>query len=101
MGATGCGGGKQPGFLLDFFYGRGNSMQVTEAEGGKKIADFACGTEGTPCEIKTAGKKAMVSMWFNGPPSRWKPRAPTWLNGASRFFRRATSMEMEVIPDRA
>ena len=44
-----------------------NSIRVTQLEGGNKVADFACGTAGTSCEIKTAGKKATVSMWFNGP----------------------------------
>ena len=32
----------------------GSSMRIKQLEGGNKVADFACGTDGTPCEIKMA-----------------------------------------------
>jgi hypothetical protein len=46
---------------------QGNSMKVTQFDGGSKVAEFVCGTDGSPCEIQAAGKRATVSMWFNGP----------------------------------
>src|ERR1700681_3057 len=49
------------------FSDNGKSLHVTQLEGTKKVADFECSTTGTPCEIKTAGGKAIVSMWFSGP----------------------------------
>jgi hypothetical protein len=48
------------------FSSQGDSVKVTEFEGGSKVADFVCGTNGTPCEVKISGKKASVSLWFNG-----------------------------------
>ena len=92
--------GKQPGFLLDFFGNGAIRCASTQLEGGSKVADFACGTEGTPCEIKTAGKKAMVSHVVQRAHalSRWRPRARTSSNGASRFFLRATSWKWKLFP---
>ncbi len=49
------------------FSAQGDSVKVTETEGGSKVADFVCGTNGTPCDVKIAGKKASVSLWYNGP----------------------------------
>lgn len=44
----------------------GDNMHVTQTDGGKKIADFKCDSRGAGCDVKISGKKAMVSMWFNG-----------------------------------
>ena len=76
-----------------------NSMQVTEAEGGKKVTDFACGTEGTPCEVKTAGKKATVSMWFNGPSLvEMETKGSEVVKRRFKILAQGDVMEMEVIP---
>jgi hypothetical protein len=48
------------------FIPQGDSVKVTEVEGGSKVADFICNTEGTPCDVKISGKKASVSLWYNG-----------------------------------
>lgn len=48
------------------FSSQGDSVKVTEVESGSKVADFVCGTNGTPCQVKISGKKASVSMWYNG-----------------------------------
>ena len=77
----------------------GNSIQVTEAEGGKKITDFACGTEGKPCEVKTAGKKATVSMWFNGPLLvEMETKGSDVVKRRFKVLPQGDAMEMEVIP---
>ncbi len=76
-----------------------NSMQVTEAEGGKKITDFACGTQGAPCEVKTAGKKATVSMWFNGPSLvEMETKGSDVVKRRFKILPQGDGMEMEVIP---
>ena len=76
-----------------------DSMQVTEAEGGKKITDFACGTQGTPCEVKTAGKKATVSMWFNGPSLvEMETKGSDVVKRRFKILPQGDAMEMEVIP---
>jgi hypothetical protein len=48
------------------FSTQGDSVKVTEFESGTKVADFVCGTTGTPCDVKISGKKASVSLWYNG-----------------------------------
>src|SRR4051812_39704582 len=49
------------------FSATGSSMHIKQLEGGNEVADFACETNGKSCEIKVGGKKASVSLWFNGP----------------------------------
>lgn len=76
-----------------------DSMQVTEAEGGKKVTDFACGTEGKPCEVKTGGKKATVSMWFNGPSLvEMETKGSDVVKRRFKILPQGDAMEMEVIP---
>ncbi len=58
--------GNSPGSAWTFSPAE-NSIRVTQLDNGNKVADFACATDGTSCEVKIAGKKAQVSMWFNGP----------------------------------
>jgi hypothetical protein len=77
-----------------------SALRVTQIEGTNKIADFECGTLGTACEIKTDGKKATVTMYFNGP---WLVQLET--RGSDVVKRRfkvsdasGDQMEMEVIP---
>jgi hypothetical protein len=49
------------------FSPQGDSVKVTETESGNTVADFVCGTDGTACNVKISGKKASVSLWYNGP----------------------------------
>ena len=77
----------------------GNSMRIKQLEGGSKIADFACETEGTPCEIKTGGKKAIVSLWFNGPRLvEMETKGSEVLKRRFKIRPASDIMEMEVIP---
>ena len=46
---------------------KSGAMHITGSEGDRKLADFECNTVGRDCELKEAGKKAKVSMWYNGP----------------------------------
>lgn len=43
-----------------------SALKITEKEGDKTVGNFECKTQGTPCETKIDGKKASISMWYNG-----------------------------------
>jgi hypothetical protein len=76
-----------------------DSIRVTQLEGGNKVADFACGTVGTACEIKAAGKKATVSMWFNGPLLvEMETKGSDVVKRRFKILPQGDVMEMEVIP---
>lgn len=76
-----------------------NSIRVTQLEGNNKLADFACGADGNPCEIRTAGKKATVSMWFNGPRLVvLETKGSDVVKRRFKILPQGDVMEMEVIP---
>jgi flagellar hook-basal body complex protein FliE len=81
------------------FSAANDSIHVTQLEGGNKIADFACGTAGTSCEVKTSGKKATVSMWFNGPLLvEMETKGSEVIKRRFKILPQGDLMEMEVIP---
>jgi len=81
------------------FLATGHSMRVKQLAGGNKIADFECETEGTPCEIKTGGKKATVSLWFNGAMLvEMETKGTEVVKRRFEILPASDSMEMEVIP---
>jgi len=49
------------------FSEQGESFRVIQEEGTSKVANVECHTDGASCDVKISGKKAMVSLWFNGP----------------------------------
>ena len=76
-----------------------NSIRVTELDNSNKIADFACTTDGTSCEVKIAGKKAQVSMWFNGPQLvEMETKGSEVVKRRFKILPQGDVMEMEVIP---
>lgn len=44
----------------------GDSIHVIHSNATETIAEFDCNTLGKECEVKSAGHKAKVSLWFNG-----------------------------------
>jgi hypothetical protein len=42
-------------------------LHITQIEGSDPVADFQCNTEGESCNVKVAGHKATVTMYYNGP----------------------------------
>src|SRR5579862_423659 len=48
------------------FDSQGDAMHITNSQGDKKIAEFACNL-GKECEVKDAGRKVKVTLYFNGP----------------------------------
>ena len=76
-----------------------NLIRVTQMEGGNKVVEFSCGTEGITCEIKAAGKKATVSMWFNGPRLvEMETKGSDVVKRRFKILSQGDVMEMEVIP---
>ena len=45
---------------------QGSSLHITNSLADKKLAEFACDL-GKECEVKDAGRKVKVLMYFNGP----------------------------------
>jgi hypothetical protein len=45
---------------------KGNTLHLTRSEGSQIVAEFECNIAGRDCEGKDSGRKATVSMWFNG-----------------------------------
>jgi hypothetical protein len=45
---------------------QGTAVRVVRTEGDKKLAEFSC-TVGSECEVKDAGQKVKVTLYFNGP----------------------------------
>jgi len=48
------------------FENKGDALKVDQMKGGERLAEFECNTMGRECALKETGKKATVSMWFNG-----------------------------------
>jgi hypothetical protein len=81
------------------FSATGNSMHVKQLDGGSEVADFACGTKGADCEVKTGGKKVTVSLWFNGPSLvEMETKGPEVVKRRFKILPQGAVMEMEVIP---
>ena len=47
--------------------GLADSIHVTYVSGTQTVSEFECNTMGKECQVKDVGRKAKVSMWFNGP----------------------------------
>jgi len=43
-----------------------DAIHVTNLQDNQKVAEFECNTLGKECEIRDAGRKATVSVWFSG-----------------------------------
>jgi hypothetical protein len=46
---------------------KGAALHITESSGDQKISEFECPPKGADCEGTVAGKKASVSMYYDGP----------------------------------
>ena len=77
----------------------GDNMHVTQTDGGKKIADFKCDTRGAGCDVKISGKKAMVSMWFNGSKlTQMETSGSEVIERSFTILAQGDVMEVEIIP---
>jgi hypothetical protein len=81
------------------FSGNGDSFHVTQLDGTAKIADYPCQADGKQCTVKLAGKKAEVSMWFNGPKLvLLETQGPIVVKRRFAVLEQGDTMEMELIP---
>jgi hypothetical protein len=77
----------------------GDSFQITRFQAANAITTYPCKVDGRECEVKISGKKATVSMWFNGPKL-----VQTESQGSSVVKRRfavlpqGDTMELEIMP---
>jgi len=46
---------------------KGMALHITESLGDQKLSDFECPPKGVDCEGTVNGKKAVVSMYYDGP----------------------------------
>ena len=46
---------------------KGMALHITESLGDQKVTEFACPPKGADCEGTVEGKKAVVSMYYDGP----------------------------------
>jgi hypothetical protein len=81
------------------FASSGANLQVTQLDGDKILAKFQCATDGSPREIKTGGKKAMMSMWYNGAKLvQMESKGSDVVKRRFGVLPQTDVMEMEVIP---
>src|SRR5579862_7336456 len=45
---------------------QGSGMRITNSQGDKKLVEFVCDLA-KECEVRDAGKKVKVTVFFNGP----------------------------------
>ncbi len=45
----------------------GDTIHVTEQRDGRTLCEYTCNSNGKDCNFKEEGKKAKVSVYFNGP----------------------------------
>lgn len=63
VGSWGQNGGAAGWTITDTPQG----LHIRQTEGAGVVADFDCTTDGQNCDVKVAGHKAKVSIYFNGP----------------------------------
>lgn len=81
------------------FEQKGDVLRIAEMNGQQKIAEFECNTMGRECEIKDEGKKATVSMWFNGPKLvELESRGSDVIKRRFALTQKGDAMDVEIIP---
>jgi len=74
------------------------SMHVTNLQGDRKIAEYTCDL-GQECEVKDAGKKVKVTLYFNGPNLVvMETRGGTTFKRRFGVEEKSDVLEMENIP---
>ena len=77
----------------------GDSFQIKELQGSSTEAGYSCKADGAQCEIKVGGKKATVSMWFNGPKLvQMETQGSSVVKRRFAVLSSGDTMELEIIP---
>ena len=78
---------------------KGDDLHVVRSLGGGKEEEFACNIMGRDCEVKLAGHKAKVTMWFNGPMLvELETRGSEIVKRRFKIVADGDTMEVENIP---
>jgi hypothetical protein len=77
---------------------QGDIFHITNSQGEKKVSEFAC-TLGKECEVKDAGRKIKVTLYFNGSKLVViKTRGEEVVKLRFGVAEQADALELEVIP---
>lgn len=77
---------------------QGDAFHITNSQGDKKIAEYAC-TLGKECEVKDAGRKIKVTLYFNGSKLVvLKTRGEEVVKLRFGAAEQADTLDLEVIP---
>src|SRR5580658_3840956 len=80
------------------FESQGDSLHIINSQGDKKIAEFACNL-GKECEVKDAGRKVKVTLYFNGPKLVvLETRGEEVVKKRFGVIETGDTLELEVIP---
>ena len=73
-------------------------FHVTNSLGEKKIAEYACNL-GKECEVKDAGRKVKVTLYFNGPNLvMLETKGEEVVKKRFGVTEKGDTLELEVIP---
>jgi len=80
------------------FESQGDVFHIVNSQGDKKIAEFACNL-GKECEVKDAGRKVKVTLFFNGAKLVvLETRGEEVLKRRFGAVETGDTLELEVIP---
>ncbi len=75
------------------------AIHITSSSGAQTLAEFECNTVGKECEVKDAGRKSKISMWFNGSKLvEMETRGSQVLKRRFNVTGDGNTMDMETIP---
>ncbi len=75
------------------------AIHVISSTGAQTVAEFECNTVGKECEVKDAGRRSKVSMWFNGLKLvEMETRGSQVLKRRFNVTGNGDTMDMETIP---
>jgi len=81
------------------FEKNGDTFQIKSSVGSGAEAVYTCKADGQQCTIKIGGRKATVSMWFNGPKLvQMETQGSTIVKRRFAVQASGDTMELEIMP---
>ena len=78
---------------------KGTALHITESLGDQKVSEFECPPKGADCEGTVEGKKATVTMYYDGPSLvQLVTRGPDVTSRRFTVTGQRDTMEIEVLP---
>jgi hypothetical protein len=76
-----------------------DGLHITQIEGSGTVADYQCNLNGSDCDVKVAGHKAAVSMYFNGATLiQIETKGDQIVKRRFTILPSGTQMKLEIIP---